>query len=74
MGFRISHKHKPPAPRTSKYPLAKMKVGDSFFVPWRGRNQDDNTMRASISRSGHRMGKKFSIRRVDGGCRVWRIK
>ena len=65
----------PPA-NGAKYPFATMNVGDSFFVPFDG--EDPNTVRERIgSPAGQwsrRHEQKFTVRRVAGGMRVWRIK
>lgn len=57
-----------------KYPWSGMDVGDSFFVP------DVTSAKLSGAASSYtnhrrRTGKsvpKFSVRKVDGGVRVWR--
>jgi len=77
-GIPISEK----AFRTGKapiYPFRFMKVGDSFFVPLKGRKLRKLT--ASIlgsARSRRIEGKKFSVRSVvvDSieGLRCWRIE
>lgn len=43
-------------------------VGDSVFVP-------DSHKRVSVSQvaSAKLTGRKFTLRTVEGGCRVWRI-
>lgn len=51
-----------------KYPCRDMEVGDSFFVPDRTTRQVGNVIRY-YNKFG-----KFSVRAVDGGVRVWRIK
>lgn len=59
----------PPARPYNKYPFRQMEVGDSFF--YRG---GENTIRTAASRAGSRQNKKFTIRQVKDGYRVWRIK
>ena len=61
----------------SHYPLGAMKVGDSFFIPFVG-NEDEKfglRQRAASAASyyGKRHQSKFACRKVDGGVRVWRI-
>lgn len=51
----------------SKYPFAEMEIGDSFLVP----REKENSVNC-ISRRF--LDKKFSMRKVEGGCRIWRIK
>ena len=53
----------------AKYPLREMEIGDSFFVPGIGKASDFS---ASYM-AGKRLGRKFTIRAVEGGIRVWRI-
>ena len=59
------------AVRRTKYPFAKMKIGDSFFVP----NGKVNTISVSVA-TFHKNNKpkRFTCRTVEGGIRVWRIK
>ncbi|MFA4836354.1 MAG: hypothetical protein WC749_09830 [Dehalococcoidia bacterium] len=55
-----------PCGRTKKYPYEEMEVGDSFFVPEK---------LGSIAHVSKRLyPKKFSMRFVDGGTRIWRIE
>lgn len=54
-----------------KYPLDQMVVGDSFFVP-------DDTARNRLSVATYRHatahpGRKYSLRKCEGGYRVWRV-
>ena len=52
-----------------KYPFAQMAIGDSFFVA------DISSLKLSSAASywDKRHGTKFTVRKVDGGVRVWRI-
>lgn len=78
MNYKIERGIKIPPRRhggkLEKYPFAKMKVGDSFFV------QDRDPKRAvlrlnSVSYSaGKRYGYRFVVRREDDGARVWRVR
>lgn len=54
--------------RTPKYPLAQMKVGDSFFSAKTGLSR-----LVSIYKKKN-LGTNFTVRKVDGGWRVWRTK
>jgi len=47
-----------------------MKVGDSFFV----RDGKIESLRAGASHAGALHKVKFTVRAVDGGLRVWRVK
>ena len=57
-----------------KYPFGEMAEGDSFFVPEEG---DKKSQRARIASASCVFGKrhkmKFSLRKVYGGLRVWRV-
>lgn len=53
-----------------KYPFRKMEVGDSFFVPCEHGNAIELAVRASAR---PRDEKKFTVSRVEGGVRVWRV-
>ena len=61
-----------PATRT-KYPFTDMYVGDSILFT--ERTQADNA-RVSALRfaKAHDLGWKFSLRTVENGWRLWRIK
>lgn len=53
--------------RASKYPLAEMEVGDSFFT--------EKDIKGMISRfAAKHNGKKFVTRKEGDGIRVWRTK
>ncbi len=55
----------------SKYPFASMKIGDSFFAP----NLIASKVRASAGAYAQRFpGFFFSVRKVEGGIRVWRVE
>lgn len=60
------------------YPFKKLKSGDSFFVPTRICEQNtfrqtayQYTVRYNIRYAANI---KFTVRKVDGGCRIWRIE
>ena len=59
----------PKKQRNCKYPWHSMQVGDSFFVA-------DFTVSSFCSTAysaGRRHGKKYTLRSMDGGVRVWRL-
>ncbi len=60
---------------TKKYPWSDMEVGDSFWVPM-GENEEKtkNMVRCAATAFGRRRNMKFSVRKNDGGFRVWRIE
>jgi len=52
-----------------KYPFDKLDVNDSFFVPGARRA----TVGAAAYHFANKNGRKFTVRLVDDGVRVWRI-
>lgn len=59
--------------RRGRYPFEEMEIGDSFFVP------EAVASANSLGSSVHYFCKgkksyKFSVRREQGGCRVWRTE
>jgi hypothetical protein len=56
-----------PMRKVRRYPWAGLEVGDSFFIENSG--GDDSNLRALAKRHGY----KVSIRREQGGVRVWRV-
>ncbi len=55
----------------TKYPFQFMEIGDSFFLPCDDIEAGKNRLRTSFVR--HKP-KRFSIRKVKGGLRVWRVE
>ncbi|QDP51253.1 MAG: hypothetical protein Unbinned7913contig1002_8 [Prokaryotic dsDNA virus sp.] len=59
--------------RKPEYPFNKLKVGESFLVPF---NPKFPALRHNVysvaSHAGLRSGKKFSVRSVEKGYQVWR--
>lgn len=56
--------------RKSKYPFMDMDVGDSFLVSGTcGKN-----LRAAATFTSSKYGLKFTVRKVPGGHRCWRIE
>jgi len=54
-----------------KYPWPLLlEVGDSFFVP----HGKYDLVGAAARQYGARTGTRYTVRKVDGGCRCWRIK
>jgi len=58
----------------SKYPLADMAVGESFFVPTMKPEEKRQSLYQAVSVKGRVMGRKFIVRIVEGGVRVWRLE
>ena len=60
-----------------KFPFEKMKVNDSFFVPVSFINENyknKSSFQSTVCYSGKRHGRKYTVRKVENGYRVWRIK
>ena len=51
------------------YPWAECEVGDSFFVT----GVKAPTLAGSLNHQYQRYGRKFAIRKVEGGLRIWRV-
>lgn len=61
-----------PAPTArGKYNFSSLCVGDSIF--FEGLGHDSNPV-AAAKRFARRNGKKITVRKVQGGIRVWRIE
>jgi hypothetical protein len=61
----------------SKYPFASMETGTSFFVEDGDEPVKDSTLRSAIgafNKSNPDSGRKFAVRKVEGGVRVWRTR
>jgi len=56
--------------KKSKYPFNEMVVGDSFFVD----KIKPVNFRSAAYTAAKKLNVKFLVRKVDGGCRCWRIK
>lgn len=56
--------------RNSKYPWNSMQVGDSFFVA----DFTTKGFAGTVYSAGKRSGRKFTVRAMDGGVRVWRTE
>lgn len=59
--------------RTSKYPFARMKVGDSFAI--KGGDRAAMAVRQAVHGYQRKAkGQKFSVRRFEESYRCWRLK
>ena len=57
-----------------RYPFKQMEIGDSFFIPADGDlKKTKSSMASRATRYGARTGKRFVVRNVNGGIRVWRV-
>lgn len=59
-------------PRESRYPLAQMKVGDSFLVP-NGQFKRAQYVTTTVHALAKKLGVKVSTRTTPDGVRVWRM-
>lgn len=53
----------------TKYPFKELEVGHSFLV----RDRSIHSVRSRCSQVKLATGQKFTVRKVQGGVRVWRI-
>ncbi len=53
-----------------KYPWTDMEVGDSFLVDF----IDTSKLRVAAYYHSKTSGRKYTIRIIDNGARVWRVK
>ncbi len=62
----------------SKYPFMKMEVGDSFFVESKlnelAKNRNVLSAACYVFGQKTKSKSKFTVRKVEGGLRCWRIK
>jgi hypothetical protein len=77
MSFPISSKIPlpPRANSTGRYPLRALQIGESFFVPAKDAGEEGRTLyqAASNFRVRFKSTHRFSIRKVKGGFRAWRV-
>ena len=55
------------------YPYNQMEVGDSFMLPHEDSNKAVARLSSTAAAYGKRAQMKFSVRKVEGGARVWRV-
>jgi len=64
--------------RPRKYPFDEMEVGESFKVecpPEKISYQRHRILVAARAHSEyHKLGRRYISRKVDGGCRIWRVE
>lgn len=59
----------PRGTRVSQYPIQKMAIGDSFFVP----DPLPKGLRPNLYTAAKGFGLTLATRKVEGGMRVWRV-
>jgi len=63
-------------PEKNKYPFTQMELNDSFFVPAPNGNEDKtrSSLSAALTAANKSMRPiKFTLRKLEGGFRVWRV-
>lgn len=50
--------------------LQKMEVGDSVFI----KDRPSGNVRQGFYNPSKRLGMRVSVKKVPGGCRVWRVQ
>jgi hypothetical protein len=62
--------------RTTKYPLAQLEVGESFFMEGATYNQATGIVQSYYRTHGQEggEGRTFTIRKLEGGFRIWRVR
>lgn len=58
------------AGRPPIYPLREMEVGDSFYSA-AGKMK---AIATAACKAGKKFGRRYAVRAVDGGVRVWRVE
>ena len=64
-------------PRRWKHiPLDDLATHDALELPMSGEQvgRDIKSLSSYVYRQGRRMGKKFSVRRAEGGLCIWRVE
>lgn len=77
MSFVIEKGVPLPASRArSSYPFADMNIGDSFLVSAGADDMAKQSSKVAVAARnyGKRSERKFAIRKVEGGARVWRVE
>jgi hypothetical protein len=80
MKFKVEKNVKQPITNNKhEFPLSSMSVGDSFYIP-KSEYSKETSMRVCVNNRAYhyniKNGKdiKLSIRKDEGGLRVWRVK
>lgn len=66
-----------PAARRQIFPARTMAVNDSYFIPVAGKvwlSRKAKTIRSSACQYGKKLNRKFTVRHVEGGVRIWRTE
>ena len=71
--IRLDRKKHTVPPKRGKYPWDQMKKGSSFFVAVED-FREECSLRAGASIQAKKRNWKITVRKTDGGVRVWRLK
>lgn len=75
MSYKIEKNIQIPLKRTRKYPFDEMEVGDSFMIEgYTPKKIVSITSSANSFCKTHRNGWKFTVRKIEGDIRIWRVK
>jgi hypothetical protein len=78
MSYKIEKNHEFPTKRRNKFPFDQMEIGDSFLVPnsefTDSSNVRQNIYNAATAYKAKQPDFKCSVKLVDDGMRVWRVK
>lgn len=73
LGIPITKINRSKAGRPPKYPINQLKVGESFFTDSDIKTQSMSSLIDRRKRT-HKWKRKFIVRTVDNGIRVWRVE
>ncbi len=69
--YKIEKNVPPPkAVRKRKWPFSELEVGDSTLIL----QEERNAAAKAACWYGKRSGKRFALRKVDDGVRIWRVE
>jgi len=78
MSYKIEKNLQLPTKRHNKFPFDKMEIGDSFLVPKSEitalENMRQNIYNAAAAYRTKQPDFKCSVKAVEDGIRVWRVK
>lgn len=60
----------PEARTKTKYPWREMEIGESFLAP----KSKENSLSACACNAAKKLKRRFVLRTVEGGVRVWRVE
>lgn len=64
-----------PIPSRRRYPIKNLNIGESFLVPTQDVSTGTySTLTTICGREKRKTGKRFTVRLVEDGIRVWRVE